>query len=628
MRELLLEHLYPLDKYEIALVGAGVPFKDHPDFARYPFKCFGTIPAHIPELMHRMQDPNVAKDIQYGMAWAVDEALKEFHADVIFLVEDIWAFAGLESKKWLNKISTVVHTTLDSLPVLPRAYELAKVVDNFFVWSEFSQKEMNANGAPHVKTIHGCVNTKVYRALEGYKKRELRDRFNIPQDTFCIGMLSRNQLRKGFPSVIEGYALFKKQNPKIKSKLLLFTNYSEGWSLETHRQYAGLASEDILCCYKCRATGEYFVMPFRGERIANPKNPQITVNENGHQTGPLMTVGVGHGITEEQVNEWFGLLDCHIHPITSGALERSVSESRLAEVPVLINPYSCFADQVDKDGVKTGSIELQQSFSFEMGTGFRKASVSEFEIAKKLKRVYEMGPEKRRALGREGRQFVLDYYSIDVVGKKIEDVLDSLPFSDWDFDFSEKPRNPEAVIPEALDNKEFITSLYKLILAREADEGGFNYWMAELAKGAPREGIINFFRETGRKENASVIPLKNELDELPGKKEDRVLINIPKSFGDCVNFLSLLPDARAQYSDKLLFLACEKPYQELFQPFIGTYLDGVIEFKPQFDDTFFLEGRGSHQGYFSTVLQSHFLMQRTLNSRSGADKISLDLTLN
>jgi len=66
--------------------------------------------------------------------------------------------------------------------------------------------------------------------------------------------------------------------------------------LPTHEiKEFGIDNNEILCCYKCRVTGEYFVMPYQGEEINNPKTGQEKT---------LITVGVDQPLTVEQINEW------------------------------------------------------------------------------------------------------------------------------------------------------------------------------------------------------------------------------------------------------------------------------------------------------------------------------------
>lgn len=619
MRE-LIGYLYPLDKYEIAVMGSGLPFEGHPDFQRWPVKCYGTIPTHLPEIMNRMnQDPNFNREISYGM-FMIDEAIKDFKPDIFAGIEDIWFCPGIENKKWVKEITPVIHTTLDSLPILPRAYEVAKHIKNFFVWSEFAERAMKANGANNVKTIHGTVNTKVYNRLGDDERRALRQRWGLTEDTFVVGMLSRNQLRKHFPILIEGFAKFKKENPNIKTKLLLFTHYGEGWDLEKHRKDAGLAPEDILCCYKCRATGMYFVLPFQGREIDNPVN--------GAQKS-LITCNTVDGLTDRQVNEWYNLLDVFCHPITSGALERSVSEAKLTEIPVLINPYSCFEDQV---GPNSGAIELEQSFYFEIGTDFKKATVCSNDIKNKLLQIYNLSPEQRREIGKQGRQFVLDFYSIEKVGKQFEELFDSLPYYEGDWSFFDKidsKANAKAVVPDNPNIDEWLRALYLNILGREPDNEGFQHWRNAIAQTPQHEinrakkQIEDYFRQVAVSNGET--PKEKTPEEFlreAGVKEDAVLICFQKSAGDCLLLSSLFRSLREQYPNRQLVLSAEEPYHEIFDG--NPNIDLVIPWQEWMRNQLFLQGRGKNKPLVFKSLHPNHRTQVTMDYY-GNDNLNVEL---
>ncbi|MEO7158679.1 MAG: DUF4214 domain-containing protein, partial [Vicinamibacterales bacterium] len=43
------------------------------------------------------------------------------------------------------------------------------------------------------------------------------------------------------------------------------------------------------------------------------------------------------------------------------------------------------------------------------------------------------------------------------------------------------------------DNAAFVTDLYRTFFDRPPDQGGFDFWMAQMAGGMPREGVlVNF----------------------------------------------------------------------------------------------------------------------------------------
>ena len=44
-----------------------------------------------------------------------------------------------------------------------------------------------------------------------------------------------------------------------------------------------------------------------------------------------------------------------------------------------------------------------------------------------------------------------------------------------------------------VDNKEYVTRLYKTFMGRDPEEDGFNYWMNALSNGMTRDEVFDFF---------------------------------------------------------------------------------------------------------------------------------------
>ena len=110
---------------------------------------------------------------------------------------------------------------MDSLPILPSAVDNAPKIKNYWIWSNFATKALHEKGHAHVKTVHGCLETKNFYRLSDEKRNELRSNNNIAEDTYIVGFVFRNQLRKSVPNLLEGFKKFQEKVPN--SKLLLHT---------------------------------------------------------------------------------------------------------------------------------------------------------------------------------------------------------------------------------------------------------------------------------------------------------------------------------------------------------------------------------------------------------------------
>ena len=194
----ILKYLASTGKYEVVELSNGVS-KNHEDLKKLPWKAIGGIPEDQSIIDKINKDPNLSRQAQYGML-GIDDVIKNEKPDIYMGVEDIWGLSPFTKKVWWNKINCMVWTTLDSLPLLPDAVKVAPKIKNYYVWASFAEKAMAKLGHEHVKTLHGAVDHSNFKNLGPEEKKTLRSSFGIDDDSFIIGYVFRNQLRKTVPN--------------------------------------------------------------------------------------------------------------------------------------------------------------------------------------------------------------------------------------------------------------------------------------------------------------------------------------------------------------------------------------------------------------------------------------------
>lgn len=495
----ILSYLYKTGKYEIIEFANGTQWND-PSLKLRPWKAQGSLPNNPAIHKQLNQDPQRARAAGYG-AECIDAAIKEYKPDIYLGVEDIWAFGGYWEKPWWDKINHMIWTTLDSQPILPQAIEAAPKAKNFYVWASFAERDMKALGHNNVGTLHGTVNTDDFYSFSDYAKQDLRAKFGL-KDEFIIGFVFRNQLRKSVPNLLEGFKIFKKDCPK--AKLLLHTHWSEGWDIPRLIKEKGLDSKDILTTYFCSSCGEYEIRPFTGQ--------EQTCRFCGTEKS-LNTTNVKAGVNEEQLNEIYNLMDVYCHPFTSGGMEIPIFEAKMVELITLVTSYSCGEDSCTAE---SGSFPLDWAEYREPGTQFIKASTYASSIAKQLKKVYKLDESKRIEIGKKARLWTIDNYSVAVVGKKLEEILDAMPSIDYDFDW-EKEQDQGVNLEDLLDDGERIA----VIMPQSAgDVLWINSLMSNLKNLYPSHDIYVFtkpqFFDYIEDHSAvhKVLPYAQEIDNL------------------------------------------------------------------------------------------------------------------
>jgi len=322
----LLTYLWKTGKYDIVQYCCSVAWSN-PELQRVPWKAFGTLPDNPNETNNYIgsfppeQREFRARQMSYG-DYNLDKIIEQERPDIYIGVNDICGVEYAVEKEWFNKLTSVIHTTLDSRPLLPSAVNIAPNIKNYWIWSDFATKDLHAMGHTHVKTMHGAIEDEKFFKISPNQRTKIRHENNISDETFIIGFVSRNQLRKSFPNLIEGYSIWKKQHPKIKSSLLFHTCLSEGWPIYDIAKEYGVPKEEILVTHVCKFCGKFELKPFQGEnapcKFCNKKDGMVTTSVN-------------LGVSEAQLNEVYNVMDVYCHPFTSGGQEIGIQEAKLTE---------------------------------------------------------------------------------------------------------------------------------------------------------------------------------------------------------------------------------------------------------------------------------------------------------
>ena len=470
----LLEYLYKTGKYEISHA-CMMSAENSPELEATPWRSLGTIPSNEQFQRAYQQDERLRVSAGYGF-YKIDEIVKNSKCDILLANQDIWGIEFLTKKSYWNKFPCILWTTLDSLPIHPKAIEASQkcAPGNFWVWSNFAEKDMKKNGFNNVRTVCAPFESNEFFRLEKVKRQALRKKFNIDGNAFGVIMVSRNQLRKSFYCLLEGYSMFKKDNPTAKAFVLLHTNFSEGWDIMQLAKDYGIPPEEILTTYICDKCDEYEVKPFKGEGL---DCHFCSSQKSQHTTSPRK------GVSNAQLNEVYNLADVYCHPFTSGGLEVTAScESKFAELPVLATNYSC-GEEICEDG--SGSLVLDYTAYRDLTqSSFIKAATIPKSVSKQLSKVFRMTEAERRVLGRQGREWAVKKYSIENAASKIDEILCNLPPTDYNFIFDSRKPNPEAVISDIEDDTEWLKTMYRDILAMEVDknDNGLKNWLEKLKK--------------------------------------------------------------------------------------------------------------------------------------------------
>jgi glycosyltransferase involved in cell wall biosynthesis len=572
----ILSYLYKTGKYDIVCLSGGLT-KDHSELDRTPWKSYGCYPNSGPELDDANSHPDKSRLYSYG-AFELDKVVELEKPDVYIGVQDFWGVDYSIEKPWFNRLNHVIWVTLDSLPLLSSAVAAAPKIKNYWVWSNFAEKEMHKLGHTHVKTLHGAIDISDFKPFNSEEKLKLRKKNDISDDEFIIGFVFRNQLRKSVPNLLKGFKIFKEKNPQVKAKLLFHTHWKEGWGIEKLCKETGVDISNILTTYVCRKCRNYDVRPFDGHEVDCKK----CKSEDS-----CVTTSTSLGTTEPQLNEIYNLMDVYCHPFTSGGQEIPIQEAKLAGLITLVTNYSCGEEMCCPEAA---SIPLAWSEYREFGTEFIKASTCPISIADNISLVYGMTEDQKTKMGRQARKWVIDNFSVESVGGKIEKFLDSCDFKEYTTE-KEPPiiNNPFAVIPDQEDTIEWLKSLYLLILKRnvENNDEGLLHWVEKIKSGVSRATVHQYFIDIARKENDKNRTFKLEdlfKDTLP---ENRIFLSINSTIENIFLATKIISAIKEKHPDKDIFISSNEHSQPILSG--NTMVKEAFVQTKQFSDPEFLK---------------------------------------
>lgn len=606
----VLRYLYKTGKYNIVEF-ANSKHKDDPELKTLPWKAIGTLP-ELNKLQSFASDQTKVRSAAYGLI-EIDSLIEEVKPDFYIGVEDIWALAPLVQRKWWNE-NCMIWTTLDSLPLYIDAIKIIPKVKHYYAWASFAGKEAERLGYPEgsIKTLRGATQTSSFFRLKDDDRASLRKEFGLSNE-FIIGFVFRNQLRKSVPNLLQGFKIFKEKNPKVKTKLLLHTHWSEGWDIPKLIKDNELNNEDVLTTYFCKKCKQFEVKPFKGQKI------KCRFCDG---TDTVETTNITHGVSETQLNEVYNLIDVYCHPFTSGGQEIPVTEAKLTELITLVTNYSCGEDFCTEE---SGGMPLNWKPYYEPGTNFIKATTLPESIAEKIERVYKMPLSKRQEMGKKARQFVLENLSAEIIGRQLEQIIDNSSCVKWNYNCEFVQRNPNYQPPNIDSDVEWLIDIYKniLLMTVDANDDGLKNWLNLLKNGRQREEILDYFQKVAIKENNE--NAKIEFSDLLDKEDKgkRILFVMPESAGDVFMSTSLLPSIKKLYPDHNIYFATKQEYFDILDD--NPFVFKKLIFNSFMENLLTMEGHAGGDGYFEIVFLPHVGTQKIFDyQHNGKDKIEFN----
>jgi len=145
------------------------------------------------------------------------------HKDSIFKIISYWPIDSAIKENWVDII------TLPDKSVVYTEYGKRMVV-------EANKDKKELCNLENLRIIYHGIDFNIFKPISEKERQEFRDRFKgrIKKETFLIGVIARNQLRKDIPRTLQVFSEFIKRRPQ--SFLYLHMKESDAWG--SLREYA------------------------------------------------------------------------------------------------------------------------------------------------------------------------------------------------------------------------------------------------------------------------------------------------------------------------------------------------------------------------------------------------------
>jgi len=454
----LLNRLRETGKYEIVCLGLNDRGEPHP--IREKFKI---IPC--PDLK---EDP-------YGFRM-LGQVINMENPDILLTLNDIWVYTGFEengNKDWFRQtiqntkanLPVVCYFTIDGKPNAPEWDEFIRWVTVPVVMSDYGEQTV-LETAPDVeenlmKAYHGS-GVEYFKPVEdearSVARKKLMGNKPIDDNTFIIGVVSRNQPRKNLPTLLHAFKKYVSgywKCPKCGYYLSDVDSYCEiCWKPASEIKNEVEKVEGNENAYL------YLHMSLRDGRgykldkiIRDNRIPNIIANPRHN---------VAQGVPIEQLNLIYNAFDVLCQPTFAEGYGLPPIEASAAGVPTIATHTTTMAEMF-KDG--RGELVLADSVYVLADAGqCRKHNISESGLIAAFDKLYK-NPELRKEYGQKAREFALSR-TWDMAAEVIDEAVQKAHSQTFDvYDLFEKDTNKKFLIINTTPNPEDVVNMIPAIRA-------------------------------------------------------------------------------------------------------------------------------------------------------------------
>jgi glycosyltransferase involved in cell wall biosynthesis len=444
-----------------------------------PWKFYGAVPEDHDEFGKKRYSSSIYS--QFGQAM-FEQVLLQEQPDIVFSNTDHWMLQYQMYSPLRDNYKLMWCPTVDGRPQKIEWIEDYGKADLLLTYCDWASKVLWEESGGKIKSFGsvrpGCDH-KVFRPMNA--KKELRQKYGVPEDSYVITTVMRNQKRKLYPDLIKSFAelikhCVKEGNKELAEKTYLYIHSSYpdvGYDLADLVMKHGVAHR-VFFSYTCVACKSTYSSFFSGELACCKKCGKHAAH----------MPNTGHGVSRETLAEVYNMADVYVQYAVSEGYSLTCSEAKACGTPVFAVDYSAMEDHAYSPG---GMPIKVQRFLSETVTETEQDRVlpDNDDLVKKLYDFFTtLSPEGRISLGNAARKRAETEECFDRSYKIVLDAINSIDVPDhsltWQYPIL-RSFSPSTKVPPNLNNGQFVDWCIDNILHEPNRKK--SWWRDNVVKG-------------------------------------------------------------------------------------------------------------------------------------------------
>lgn len=446
----LMQRLYDSEKYDIAELSC---YRTTSTPKTEPWTIY---PVAVDKNHPSYDEYQKIENNKYGQ-WRYDLALIYFKPHIVVDFRDFWNFTFQETSPLRNFYHWLIAPTYDSAPPRIDVVNRFKNADTLCFHTQGAMdnlvQEYNYKSDNIGNIVSDAIDHTIFKPI-GYSKKFHKIKFGLPDNSFIVGSVMRNQKRKLIPDLLSTFAKFAANHSEKNPILYLHTSYPEimGWDLPALLLEYNIANR-VYITYICKQCEHYFASKYKGMSTHCTKCGKYAAS----------IANVQRHISDQDLCKIYNLFDVYVQYAICEGFGIPPVEAAACGVPIITIDSEAMGE-VGKN-LNAMMVPVKRIFR-ELETNANRIYPDNDALYAKLIECSNMDNNTLNNIGKSCRKSCLDNYNWHKTAIAYQEIFDSVDISkklSWD-DTPKRNTNPSYKVPSHTSNRDMIYDIIDNII--------------------------------------------------------------------------------------------------------------------------------------------------------------------